>query len=452
MDQSSEFVLLEKVVEKLASIANISTAKTDIEVKEVMDEEDIMKLNWMQGQQVTAPVAVRGLSRRDLPEGEASGTPREDRNFMSALHSIPVEVTDSLDTWHFNSLDINKEMKVALSAYLVVNYRGSAAWVQSNIQETQLFKFCTVVETKYVAKNPFHNFSHALDVTYTVSRYMKLIEAERFQSEVGQFWLLIAAIAHDVGHPGVNNPYLIDTSHEIAIKYNDRSPLENFHCAQLFLIASTPECNIFSQVEKDLYKEMRKGIIEAILHTDVTFHNDMVKELNLLYQYHSEKFDAGEPTFAVCEVLQSSGNPQLVANAILHGADVGNPMKPWELCKRIAFSCLEEFFAQGDQERAAGIPVQMLNDREKVNRPNSQVGFIEFVICPMVEAMVSMFPTLDALADNLGKNIGNWVDTWKEENDPAPEALSKVQARSQKVQARCQALLRSERTFVQIAS
>ncbi|CAK9039592.1 unnamed protein product [Durusdinium trenchii] len=43
-------------------------------------------------------------------------------------------------------------------------------------------------------------------------------------------------------------------------------------------------------------------------------------------------------------------------------------------------------------EKERGIPVQMLNDREKVNRPNSQVGFIEFVICPMAESITNIFP------------------------------------------------------------
>eukprot|EP00971_Amphidinium_carterae_P110114 2181230-Amphidinium_carterae.2 len=41
--------------------------------------------------------------------------------------------------------------------------------------------------------------------------------------------------------PGVNNQYLIETAHELAIKYNDRSPLENFHCSKLFEILSQPE-------------------------------------------------------------------------------------------------------------------------------------------------------------------------------------------------------------------
>merc|ERR1719197_1846389 len=111
-------------------------------------------------------------------------------------------------------------------------------------------------------------------------------------------------------------------------------------------------------------------------------------------------------TPSVIEVLQS--NTQLAINALLHGADVGNPMKPWDLAYRLAFLCVDEFFAQGDLEKAAGIPVQMLNDRDKVNRPNSQIGFIEFVIAPMVEGIVHIFPTLDEQAEQLGSNIYKW--------------------------------------------
>ncbi|CAE8613287.1 unnamed protein product, partial [Polarella glacialis] len=85
----------------------------------------------------------------------------------------------------------------------------------------------------------------------------------------------------------------------------------------------------------------------------------------------------------------------------LHTADIANPMKPWDLCEFLADRCLEEFFAQGDQEKALGIPVQMLNDRDKVNRPNSQVGFIEFVISPLAEKMVIILPELGYSALNV---------------------------------------------------
>lgn len=272
---------------------------------------------------------------------------------------------------------------------------------------------------------------------------MTFIEANLFLSEISQFWVLVASLGHDLGHPGVNNQFLIETTHELALKYNDKSPLENMHCARLFLVVSDPQANIFAQIEKDLYKEMRKGIIMAILHTDVVKHNEMVKELSLLYQMNSEAFDALEPNPRFNEVL--GAHTQLVLNMLLHGADMSNPMRPWDLCEKYANLIMEEFFCQGDMEKEKGIPVQALNDRDKVVVPNSQVGFIEFMIAPMVEAMVNLFSPLDMLAENLGSNVTTWSNKWIEESKPPEEAVVKVKARVEKVVKRCKAVTRAER-------
>merc|ERR1740123_587024 len=197
------------------------------------------------------------------------------------------------------------------------------------------------------------------------------------------------------------------------------------HCAKLFQLVSIPEQNVFSQVEKDQYKEMRRIIIESILHTDVTKHNDMIRELGLLYQMNSERFDS----LTADEVIASSSLVQLICSMLVHGADVGNPAKPWEICKQLAFLCMDEFFAQGDLEKAAGIPVQMLNDRDKVNRPNAQIGFIEFFIVPMTTGMVQIFPQLGGSAKFLGENIQRWLEVWQVEVSPPADAVSKVGAR-----------------------
>merc|ERR1712032_1426546 len=206
-------------------------------------------------------------------------------------------------------------------------------------------------------------------------------------------------------------------------------------------MGSEPESDIFSQIDKDLRKEIRKGMISAILHTDVTKHNEMIKELGLLYQMNSEAFDAVQPAPAIQD---SQAHMQLVLNALLHTADIGNPMKPWELCHRYAYLCIEEFFNQGDMEKAKGIPVQMLNDRDKVNRPNSQIGFIEFVIYPLVEATVRLFPQLDSMADYLQHNIQNWSRIWQEEMSPAADAVAKVEARVKKVVDKCNNMLKND--------
>ena len=50
--------------------------------------------------------------------------------------------------------------------------------------------------------------------------------------------MLLAGLAHDIGHPGFTNAYLIETSHPFATRFNDQSPLEMFHAFTGLEIAS----------------------------------------------------------------------------------------------------------------------------------------------------------------------------------------------------------------------
>eukprot|EP00927_Polykrikos_kofoidii_P047018 TRINITY_DN41110_c0_g1_i1.p1 TRINITY_DN41110_c0_g1~~TRINITY_DN41110_c0_g1_i1.p1 ORF type:complete len:883 (-),score=173.97 TRINITY_DN41110_c0_g1_i1:85-2733(-) len=438
-EHSSEFQLLELVVEKLAAIVTVSAVQQEPEMKEDMNENEIMVLNWMQGTQV-GPFAG-GTTKRPSTGGHPDpNVVREDPR-KSCLNSLPTDVIACLSTPHFDTLDLSKEHAIGVSCYVVTQTDACLSWVCANVEEQHVLKYATIVEGKY-PQNPYHNFAHAVDVTWCLMRFFSAVEAHSFIPEPFIFSLLIAGIAHDVGHIGVNNPYLVETSHELAVKYNDHSPLENMHCAMLFQITMEPEANVFSSLSKDLCKELRKIIIMAILHTDIAKHGQMMKELGMLYEMNQEAFDYLEPAGPA---QASQSNMQLILSAFLHGADVGNPAKPWEVAKRIAFLCLDEFFAQGDLEKATGIPVQMLNDREKVNGPNSQIGFIEFLISPFVETLVNVMPQLDSTAVYLSANIERWAEVWQSETSPPAEALAKVNARVAKVCARLKAVTRAAR-------
>ena len=51
--------------------------------------------------------------------------------------------------------------------------------------------------------------------------------------------------------------YQINARTELAIRYNDISPLENHHCAVAFQILSNPETNIFANVDQAIFKRIR---------------------------------------------------------------------------------------------------------------------------------------------------------------------------------------------------
>jgi len=239
-----------------------------------------------------------------------------------------------------------------------------------------------------------------------------------------------------MGHIGRNNIFLMEVQHELAVRYNDRSPLENMHCAKLFQLLCQPGVNLFSSINPEQYKEARKNIILMILHTDVCQHPAMVKELELLYEMNSQVFETSssiDRTDQEIEVLCAPKNKLLVMKLILHAADMGNPTKPWIICKAWAYLIMDEFFMQGDQEKQLGIPIQALNDRDKVKIAHAQIGFIEYVIAPLVAAEVKIFPRWSTVSELLEDNLKHWENMCMQESNLKDAEREKVKGRVCKI-------------------
>merc|ERR1719253_2243546 len=71
------------------------------------------------------------------------------------------------------------------------------------------------------ARVHYHNWSHAVDICWLMHRIMNLCGAVHFLRQHERFALIVSALCHDLGHPGVNNDFLVKTAHELAIRYND---------------------------------------------------------------------------------------------------------------------------------------------------------------------------------------------------------------------------------------
>jgi len=431
INSSSEMKLLEKVVAKLAIIADLQSGHGP-HVEEGMTEEQIGIMNMMEGKDVVADdkkQAQRRVSRKD----KKKGLQRE--SYIVQLEETGVDQA-TYESFQFNTLVLKKEQMCAIGVYAVSRFHDDGeGFIHTDQDFITLRKFVAAAEAEYNQANPFHNFMHATDVLHGVAKMMRLIQSENFLTELEQFSLLVGAIGHDIGHPGVNNGFLSEVGHELALQYNDLSPLENMHVSKLYGILINPETNVFAMLTKEQYKEVRKYCIETILHTDMMGHNAMVKDLQMLYQMNVEIFTNGVTGQPESEIFSQQANKMLVMDNILHSADVSNPCRSWEVSYAWAQCVLEEFFSQGDQEKMLGVPVQFLNDRDKLNRPNSQIGFLEFMIAPFFAAQIRLFHGLHEYGDNLAINLVNWQDAWINEVKPDPEAVAKVKARVEKVKA-----------------
>ncbi len=74
----------------------------------------------------------------------------------------------------------------------------------------------------------------------------------------------------------------------------------------------------------------------------------------------------------------------------------------------------DEFFNQGDKERALGLEISPLMDREKtgVTDPNNQMTFANIIIIPMMEAWEKASGVSGSqLLKQVHKNQGMWQRT-----------------------------------------
>ncbi|BHF65327.1 Calcium/calmodulin-dependent 3',5'-cyclic nucleotide phosphodiesterase 1C [Sparganum proliferum] len=93
------------------------------------------------------------------------------------------------------------------------------------------------------------------------------------------FALMFSALIHDYEHTGTTNAYQVNLSTHLALFYNDRNVQENHHISAAFRAAQLPGLNIFVNVAKKDYQEIRQLSIEMVLNTDVSLHFCQVKSI-----------------------------------------------------------------------------------------------------------------------------------------------------------------------------
>jgi cAMP-specific phosphodiesterase 4 len=410
----NETELLEKVVQKLAVLSEISITKSAVDaemVEGLADEEKAIIHGWDQ----TNNNAPEDLRDSDFEQGSED---EEDLAEMIEMMDKAGLSQELLDSWNLNPLELDSARNHA-AVVLFVSHQNHGMPFDPYIMTT----FLETAEAGYLKTCSFHNWFHAVDTSHCVYRLLKMNHAHEYLTGLERFSLIISAICHDIDHPGLNNAFLIETAHELSMRYNDKSPLENMHASRLFEIISDPKRNILELFSPAQYKEARRKCVDAILHTDNSSHFAMVKDVQMTFEVNSEILESARagpfPTKDAIECFRQPDSRRLLVNLMLHLADISNSMKPFRICRIWAWQLLDEFFVQGDLEKRLAVPVQALNDRDKINCPFCQIGFIEFLVSPLVNSSLKILPPLEDRAEQMLANAKTWHQQWITEADAA---------------------------------
>ena len=182
----------------------------------------------------------------------------------------------------------------------------------------------------------YHNFRHACDVLQAAFCFLLRIGAippfsplhDGPQSRLGvpdsqysallrpfeAMTLVISCIGHDVGHPGVNNLFLVTLNAPLAQLYNDRSVLESFHCAAFSQILRRYWPVAFKDVA------LRKLMINCILATDMSHHTHYVDNLKKL----REETQSSEQELVSLDDKILDGYRELLCCLLIKCADICN--------------------------------------------------------------------------------------------------------------------------------
>lgn len=275
-----------------------------------------------------------------------------------------------------------------------------------NIDKLDSFLFS--VNNQYKEDTLYHNCLHGTDVTQSIYIFFSRSNAEKIAKTnvLDLLSIFIAALGHDIAHPGLTNTFHINDSTDIAIVYNDISVLENFHASTLFKTLRMTENNIFEKLTNIDYKLIRKRMISEILATDMANHGKVISLMK-------SKISTDEDGIVRLNLL--SGNEQdkieeqqILLNFFIHLADLAHNTRLFSISLKWVELLSEEFWRQGDKEKKLNLPVTFLCDRDKVNIPQSQKGFISGFIIPTFDSLVSVFPTLKFTLDNANNNLKEW--------------------------------------------
>jgi hypothetical protein len=113
---------------------------------------------------------------------------------------------------------------------------------------------------------------------------------------------------------------------------------------------------------------------------------------------------------------------KLLMKMILHTSDISNPAKPRATMLEWTDRVVEEFFNQGDKEKALGLVISPFMDRTTNSLKKMQMGFADFVVTPLFSVWANIS---DDIREEGYQTLLENRQWWSERDDDFKHAMIK---------------------------
>lgn len=331
-------------------------------------------------------------------------------------HDRRSQIARVVAQWHFCAHDLSEDELIMAATLMLKHALAMPELERWRMPTDQLSAFLIACRAAYNNFVPYHNFRHVIDVLQATFHFLVQIgslppfptidgehkSTSQAKSPVAQLLhpfealtLLITAVGHDVGHPGVNNGFLVTLNAPLAQLYNDRSVLESFHCAAYSQILR----RYWPAAFEDL--QMRNLMISSILATDMGLHFDYMKKLGDLQEKLHENNGTEGWNGRMIEEQKA-----LACALLIKCADISNVARKHDTALQWNHILSDEFARQATMETELGIQSSLMAPPKKdvISRSKAQLGFMNLFAIPLFQGVADILPAMQYCVDELEIN------------------------------------------------
>eukprot|EP00731_Ephydatia_muelleri_P031043 Em0022g557a len=257
-----------------------------------------------------------------------------------------------------------------------------------------LARFVLMVKKGY-RDPPYHNWMHAFSVAHFLFALYCCSNKLSCLDDLEVLALFVSCLCHDIDHRGTNNAFQVCSNSTLACLYSSEgSVMERHHLAQTLCILNSPGCNIFENLSDSDYRTTIRLIQDNILDTDLATH---LKKQKHIRQMANDGFNRSNPE-----------HHMLMSALIMTSCDLSASCKTWESNKVISDLIYQEFFCQGDLEKALGVTPSEMMDRDRAFIPEQQLQFLDNIAGPVYQLLSRLLPESAEAYHTLLENREKW--------------------------------------------